>query len=270
MKYKRIYIEITNVCNLKCSFCPLNDRNPSYMTLEQFGVVLEKIKGYTNYIYLHVMGEPLMHPFIKEFIQLAQENGFFVQLTTNGYLIDKLKGVRGLRQINLSLQAFSSHYGKSWEEYLGDIFKITEELSEKGTYINYRLWVQNDESKALLQAIEKHYVANLEQEEKTKTIGENIFFSKENEFIWPSKREGKGKCSGFCPALRDHLAILVDGTVVPCCLDNNGLIRLGNLFSEDLESIIYSYSYQKMLNAFKDNKRIYSICQKCDFYQNKL
>ncbi len=153
MKYKRIYIEITNVCNLKCSFCPLNERKPSYMTLEQFDVILDKIKGYTDYIYLHVMGEPLMHPLIGEMIQLANNKGFFVQLTTNGYLIEKLRCVNDLRQINLSLQAYSVNYGKSIEDYLNTIFSVTEALSEKGTYVNYRLWVQKPESELLLQLL---------------------------------------------------------------------------------------------------------------------
>ncbi len=270
MKYKRIYIEITNVCNLKCSFCPLNERKPSYMTLEQFDVILDKIKGYTDYIYLHVMGEPLMHPLIGEMIQLANNKGFFVQLTTNGYLIEKLRCVNDLRQINLSLQAYSVNYGKSIEDYLNTIFSVTEALSEKGTYVNYRLWVQKPEYELLLQLLSKHYFTKIEKEDKTKTLARNIFYSKENEFVWPIRKKEKGSCSGFCPALRDHLAVLVDGTVVPCCLDNNGIINLGNLFLEDLKHIISSELYQSMFRSFKMNKKVHSLCQSCDFYQNKL
>ncbi len=192
MKYKRIYIEITNVCNLKCSFCPLNERKPSYMTLEQFDVILDKIKGYTDYIYLHVMGEPLMHPLIGEMIQLANNKGFFVQLTTNGYLIEKLRCVNDLRQINLSLQAYSVNYGKSIEDYLNTIFSVTEALSEKGTYVNYRLWVQKPESELLLQLLSNIILLKSKKKIKLRYLLEIFFILKKMNLFGLFEKKKRG------------------------------------------------------------------------------
>ncbi|MBQ9267446.1 MAG: radical SAM protein, partial [Clostridia bacterium] len=106
MRFKRVYIEITNVCNLKCEFCLPHHRENKFMTFEEFDTILQKIKPYTKYIYLHVKGEPLMHPEVDKFIEYAYENGFYVNLTTNGTLLEKhLSITKNLRQINISLHA---------------------------------------------------------------------------------------------------------------------------------------------------------------------
>ena len=89
MVFKKIYIEITNVCNLNCSFCHGTKRARKYMSFAEFKTILTKIKKYTKYLYFHVMGEPLMHPQINEFINEASKD-FYVNITTNGYLIKKL------------------------------------------------------------------------------------------------------------------------------------------------------------------------------------
>lgn len=273
MKYKKIYIEITNVCNLSCSFCPKHHRKNDFMSLENFEKILDKINDYTDYIYLHVMGEALLHPNFKEIVELANKKGFFVQLTTNGYLTQKIDENTSLRQINVSLHSFSSEYGKSLDEYLETIFLKLERLAEKGTYVNYRLWVESDESLQILKRLEDRYKVTISKNDKTKTLAKNIFYSKENAFIWPSERLEKGNhspISGTCRGLKDQIAILVDGTVVPCCLDNNGEIFLGNIFCDDLKNIIESSMYQNMLLGFKNNQKIHPLCQKCNFYDSKL
>ncbi len=270
-KFKKVYIEITNICNLKCSFCPHTTRKPSFMSFAQFCVILDKIREYTDYIYLHVMGEPLLHPEINRFIQEANSRGFFVNITTNGCLLSKLDENVKVRQTNISLHSYQEKF--ALEEYLISVFEIAEKLAEKGTYINYRLWTNNEITTKIQNQLKKRYSVHIDKEDKTKVLGKNIFFSREEEFIWPIARVKKSEnnySTLTCRALKDHIAILVDGTVVPCCLDNNASIKLGNIFLDSLKKIMNSTLYISLYRGFNENKKIHPLCQKCDFYSHKL
>lgn len=260
---KKVYIEITNNCNLDCSFCIKNDRVNKFMSIEEFKIILEKIKPYTKYIYLHVMGEALLHPKINKLIDLASKD-FNVNITTNGYLIDKIK-TKNIRQINISIHSFDYKYKINTEEYLNNIFKVVDKLNN--TYISYRFWVNNKNSKELLDIINKHYNTSFKIEElkKDNKINDHIFINTYNEFIWPDLNNNYYSEEGKCYALRDHIGILVDGTVVPCCLDSKGIINLGNIYKDNLEDILNSDRVKKMLDGFKNNKKIEELCKKCNF-----
>ena len=140
-KYKKIYVEITNRCNLSCSFCSKVEKPLRNMTIEEFKCIIEKIKDYTDTIYLHVKGEPLVHPNLIEFLNVAEEHNIKVNLTTNGTLfpnlVDKLKECKSLKKINFSL-----HSENNKENYLEDIFKNVEKLQE--VTVVYRLWTLNN------------------------------------------------------------------------------------------------------------------------------
>jgi len=269
MKLKKIYIEVTNLCNLNCSFCAHTTRKKEFMTVDNFETILRKIKPYTDYIYLHVMGEPLLHPMINKIILLANKYDIKVNITTNGTLLDRLNEDVDIRQINISLHSYSEQLDSN--NYLEKAFNKCEALAGSGVYINYRLWTKGNYE--LKKKLEERYNVVIDDEDITKTLDKNIFYSKENEFVWPIKRLGEGKCSTFsttCRALKDHIAILVDGTVVPCCLDNDGIIKLGNIYNDSLENIINSPLYQEMLNGFNNNKMINKLCENCTFYSSKL
>ena len=115
--YKKIYLEITNNCNLKCDFCIKNTRSNKFMTTNEFNTILSKLKGHTNYLYFHVMGEPLLHPKINGFIDIASQD-FKINVTTNGYLIDRIKNNKNIRQLNISLHSFNEKNSVSIEEYI--------------------------------------------------------------------------------------------------------------------------------------------------------
>ena len=53
---KKAYVEITNCCNLACSFCPKTRRAPRTMSAQEFDLVLSRLEGYVQYVYLHLMG----------------------------------------------------------------------------------------------------------------------------------------------------------------------------------------------------------------------
>lgn len=269
-KYKKIYIEITNNCNLKCSFCSEVKRKRRFMTTEEFENILIKIKDYTDYIYLHIKGEPLLHPNIIEFLRLADKYNLKVNLTTNGTLFSKvakeLSECNSLRKINFSL-----HSENSLDNYCEEIFKNVELLKDK--IIIYRLWtLKNNQldskSQEIVDKIRKYY--NLPQETVDKIYTSNnikikstIYVDKDNEFSWPEVTTHKS--NGYCYALKTQIGILVDGTVVPCCLDSNGVVNLGNIFKESLEEIINSEKYISLKKSFQDRKPCEKLCQSCTF-----
>ena len=270
-KYKKIYIEITNNCNLNCSFCSPVQRPRKYMTIEEFEKILIKIKDATNYIYLHVKGEPLLHPQVITFIKLAEKYNLKVNLTTNGTLFSKLAKELGTCK-NLNKINFSLHSENSLPTYCEEIFNHIQYLPKETTVI-YRLWTLKDnqldeKSTIIVDKIKDYYQLSEEAVEKIKKegnikISSTIYVDKDNQFTWPEITNHKS--CGYCYALKTHIAILVDGTVVPCCLDSNGIINLGNIFQEPLEEIIKSKRYQTLQKSFQDRKPSEKLCQSCTF-----
>ena len=237
-KFKSIYIEITNICNLNCSFCSNDNIEKKSITISEFEHILKEINDYTDYIYLHVKGEPLLHPNLKEILDLCKKYNKQVNITTNGTLLklskDVLLNSKTVRQINISL-----HSENNKEHYLDEIFEVTKQLSED-IIIVYRFWTLknlklNTKSTQIVEKIIENYklstdVINKIYNDGNVKIGNNIYISKDNLFIWPSLNNSYYKEEGYCHALKTHIAILVDGTVIPCCLDSKGIINLGKIW----------------------------------------
>lgn len=269
-KYKKIYIEITNNCNLNCSFCSKVTKPRRFMTIDEFKEVLGKIKDYTDYIYLHIKGEPLLHPNIIDFINLADTYNLKVNLTTNATLIsnhiNELSKCKNLNKINISL-----HSENNIPNYLDNIFNNVDKLNN--ITVIYRLWTLNnkkldEKSTKIVEKIKEYY--NLSPEIVNKIINENnikinshIYVDKDNEFDWPTVNNHKSE--GYCYALKTQIGILADGTVVPCCLDSNGVIELGNIYKQDLESIINSDRYKNLQKSFQNRKPCEELCKSCTF-----
>lgn len=262
--YKKIYLEITNNCNLKCPFCIQNERETKYLEFDNFKFILKKLEKHTKYLYFHILGEPLMHPKLNEFINYAS-NKFYINITTNGYLIDRIKFNKNIRQINISLHSFSEYYNISIESYLNNIFNSVDVL-KKYTYISYRLWVKNKYTKKIINILSEKYQKNIDLENnKNIKLDDNIFLNVSSEFIWPDLNNNYYLDNGKCYALKEHIGILVDGTVVPCCLDSKGIIKLGNIYKDEIDAIKESKRYKDMLNGFKNNKKIELLCKKCRY-----
>lgn len=270
-KYKKIYVEITNNCNLNCSFCSDIKRPRRNMNPKEFEQIMKKIKNYTDYIYLHVKGEPLLNNNIIEMINIADQYGIKVNLTTNGILFNKYAEALG-KCNNLNKINFSLHSENDKDNYFIDIFDNIKYLSPKTTVI-YRLWTLKDnkldkKSTEIVEKIKNYYNLSTETVEKIKSernvkISSTIYVDKDNIFDWPEVTDHES--SGYCYALKSHIAILVDGTIVPCCLDSNGIVDLGNIFDRDLEDIINSNRYQTLLKSFRDRKPSEKLCISCTF-----
>ena len=262
MRFKRIYIEITNGCNLNCEFCIGNKREIKFMSFSEFKLVLSKIESYTKYLYFHILGEPLLHPDIVKFIEYANQKGFYINITTNGYLIDRLKDIKSIRQLNISIHSFNSRYGVSYSEYLNNIFNVVDNM--KNTYISYRFWL--DGYTDYLEPILKHYgISSIPENIDGFRLSEGVYLSKFHQFIWPDLNNFYYSEVGKCYGLIDHIGILSNGNVVPCCLDSNGTVCLGNIFNDSLDNILSSERVNNIITGFKNNHKCEEFCRHCKF-----
>ena len=260
--FNRIYIEITNICNLNCDFCPATKRIKKSISVSDFEKIILKVKDYTNHIYLHVKGEPLMHPELDDILKIVNKYNLNVNVTTNGRLLsNKLDIINSnkVRQLNISLHSYDNL--NEIEELLNTIDKI------HNSYISLRLWNNKDNSE-VLSLLEKHYNVKINITGNRFKINDKIFIDKDVLFSWPDLNNEILSEYGTCKAKR-QLAILVDGTVVPCCLDNDGVINLGNIFESSIEDIINSDRYKNMINGFNNNKLVEELCKKCG-YRNRF
>ena len=271
-KFRKIYIEITNICNMHCSFCPETTRVKATMSLGNFKYVVDKIKDYTDYVYLHVKGEPLLHKNLKEILEVCKENNLKVNISTNGTLLKEKVGLlTSIRQLNVSLHSFEKEDEERLNEYLTQVLASTELLFKEGVIVRYKLWNEQDNlikshNKKILKVLEERYKVEIKDKEYNKDIklNENVFLSIKTPFKWPDVKDKENKPSA-CYGLRGQIAILVDGTVVPCCVDNNGDIPLGNIFEQDLEQILSSKKAEEIKKGFQNNKCIATLCKKCEY-----
>ncbi len=278
-KFKRTYIEITNVCNLACGFCPKTKRLPEYMRTELFQTILSKIKGNSEYLYFHVMGEPLMHPQIGKFLDMCAEYGYKVNLTTNGTLTEKVLEILdklALRQINFSLHSPPANSGISYETYLEKIFSLITVAKKAGRVLFcLRLWnITGTDTEGknafVIEKINKEYnpepvIENIVTQARGIKLQENVFLNISNEFKWPDINGEDFGATGYCYGLKEQVAILVDGTVVPCCLDRDGDIKLGNIKEHSLEEIINTAKAKKIHDGFAKRKVTEELCRKCGY-----
>lgn len=261
--YKKVYVEITNTCNLSCDFCIQNKRNNKFMSINEFEIILKKLKGLTNYLYLHVLGEPLLHPNINELIDLATSYGYKINITTNGYLIDKIIDNKNINMINISLHSYNEKYNIPLSVYLNNIFKVVDNLINNNTLVNLRLWVNNKYNGEIIKQINEYYHTNIKLEKCT--IKKNLYLEFNKNFIWPDLNNNYYNELGKCYGLITHFGILVDGTIIPCCLDSEGIINLGNIFNDNVNEVLNSTRCIEMVNNFKNNKKIEELCKHCKF-----
>lgn len=266
MKFKKVYIEICNGCNLNCDFCIKNSRQVKYIKRDEYEYIINKIAGYTKEIYLHVLGEPLMHKDINYFIDYAHNMGILVNITTNGYLINKIKDNKNIHRLNISMHSFNSRYGIEIDEYIDNVFYVVDNLRDK-TFVSLRLWVKTENTKKILEYINKRYgtkILEIDNNKKIK-ISNNLIIDSFHEFIWPDINNSYYNENGRCNGLIDHFGILSTGEIIPCCLDSKGIINLGNIYQDNLEDVFNSKLVKEMREGFLNNKKCQELCRHCGF-----
>lgn len=271
-RFRKIYLEISNICNLHCSFCPGTRRKPGVMSEEDFRTLLPKLRPWSDYLYFHLMGEPLCHPKLETFLRLAGESGFRVILTTNGTLLNKqaavLSDAAALHKMNISLHAFEANdLSIPFSQYLQQCFAFGQAMQGKKLVV-YRLWNHggaDSRNAEILSALEAYFPKPWKEERKGIRLADKVYLEYGDKFDWPDLSAEDGGSRVFCYGLRDQIGVLCDGTVVPCCLDHEGDIALGNLFGETLEDILSKPRSQAIYNGFSKKTAAEELCRKCGY-----
>lgn len=272
MRFSKVYVEISNLCNLSCAFCPGTKRKKRAMSEAEFASLLPKLRPYTDYLYFHLMGEPLLHPKLGSFLKQAYEAGFKVILTTNGTLLrqqqELLLASPALHKVNISLHAFEANdFDVPFEEYLQQCFTFGK-FAEGKVLVSYRLWNGGgaDTLNGQIQsALARYFPGNWVWERRGTRIGNRIYLEHGDKFDWPDLNATEGGAQVFCYGLRDQLGVLCDGTVVPCCLDHEGDLALGNLFSQDLAEILENPRAKAIYEGFSNRNAVEPLCRRCGY-----
>ena len=272
MRFRKVYLEISNICNLSCRFCPGTKRAKKALTEEELAVLLPKIRPYTDYLYFHLMGEPLLHPKLERFLEMAGDHGFKVILTTNGTLLKKqhkmLLHSPALHKINISLHAFEANdLAVPFSQYLSDCFAFGKASAGKKLVV-YRLWNQggeNAQNQEILDTMHRFFPTEWVKERMGTRIADRTYLEYGDKFDWPDLTATEGDSHVFCYGLRDQLGVLCDGTVVPCCLDHDGDLALGNLLVQSMEEILSTPRAKAIYDGFTNRQAAEELCRKCGY-----
>ena len=271
---KKAYIEITNRCNLRCAFCPGTSRAPRTMSPAEFDLVLEKLQGSVSYVYLHVMGEPLSHPQLAELLALAAAREMKVCITTNGTLLarqtETLLAAPTLHKVSVSLHSFEGNGGAPERErrYLEEVWVFADRAAARGVIVALRLWNEGgaESRNGAIEAFLREKCPGEWPQPRSGSfrLRENLYLERAKKFDWPDlAAEERG--TQFCYGLRDQLGVLADGTAVPCCLDHEGDVALGNLFTQPLDEILNSPRARALREGFSRRSPTEPLCRRCGF-----
>ena len=267
----RCYLEITNICNLDCVFCPKTTREKRSLTPVEFDMLTDKLCGKIKFLYFHLMGEPLLHRHLPEFIAIAREKGFIPVLTTNGTLLSRAGAVIDAcpYKMQVSLHSHEGNGKGDLEQYIGEAMRFAIDAASKGVIMVLRLWNQggyDKENERLLDIVAEYLPRPWRECQNGWRLADNIFIEYGRMFEWPEVENSEnGEERAFCYALRNQIGVLVDGTVVPCCLDSAGALALGNLFEQNLEEILASPRAKAIYDGFTQHKAVEPLCRHCGY-----
>ena len=279
MKFIRAYVEITNICGLKCSFCPPKIKPNLIMCVDKFSKVLDELKPYTDEIAFHVMGDPIVVSHLRDYLDIAKSKDMKVMITTTGYFLNKMDSSvllhDSIRQINFSLNSFNKNdFNKSFEEYIKPLISFAKKKTKINTnsFINFRLWnidnvfSEDKYNKQVLEYLGIIYNLNVKVPKNKESIrlDNKVLIHFDTYFEWPNLQNTHFS-HGYCHGLSKQIAILADGTVVPCCLDGEGVINLGNIFKNTLDDILNGERAKNIIGGFKEKKAVEELCQKCSY-----
>ena len=267
-KYSRVYVEITNICNKSCSFCHGTKRERRMLSEDEFSHIATSLVGITDYLYFHVMGEPTSHPMLIRFIGIANSLGFKVAITTNGTLLPRVGEAlvsSGVYKVNISLHSLE---GEDNEKYLSSVCHFADMASGAGVLTVLRLWnggEKNPENDKTLAHLREHLPGEWAWGKRGARIRHRLHLEFGERFEWPDINRDKISDEVFCYGLSDHFGILSDGTVIPCCLDSDGEIKLGNIFKTPIEEILSSDRATRISEGFGRRCGVEALCKRCGY-----
>jgi len=288
-----VYIEITNVCNLHCSFCPCGTAAGSsrtFMDSQLFNACIEGAQqiGAKN-VFFHVLGEPTLHPGFIHYLKKLEQTPLTLTLTTNGTTIERtgrqILASPAVRQVNFSTHAYAELPRQAAESHLQNTLDFCRQalVERPELYINLRLWnVGADEAKPwnsyMLQRIHETFGVDVTpghfcSRHKSFLVDGRLYLHEDTRFEWPGLDEKQSTkntpvpkfAAGTCRALDTHIAILHDGRVVACCLDHSGQITLGRIQETPLPQIVDSAVAKDLRDGFAHHELRHPFCQACTF-----
>jgi MoaA/NifB/PqqE/SkfB family radical SAM enzyme len=269
---RKVYLEISNLCNLRCSFCPGTRREKRMLSTEEFRLLAEKLRGHTEYLYFHLMGEPLLHPQLPELLAISGELGFRVMITTNGTLLrergEALLASGAVHKVNLSLQSFEANAPGDLSAYVRSCADFVKRAARQGILCEFRLWNQGGletRNREITALLEECFPPPWSESRNGRKLAERVWLDPGERFDWPNLELDEVRETGFCYGLRDQIGVLCDGTVVPCCLDHEGDIPLGNLFMQELDEILESPRARAIYEGFSQRRVIEALCRRCGY-----
>lgn len=283
MKFNRIYIEITNICGLECDFCPTSATNNKIMSLDFFENIVAQASHFTNEIVCHVMGDPLVLSNIGDYLDIIQKYNMKAMITTSGFYMHKHTPAvllhQSVRQLNISLNSFNKNSQKiTLDQYIDPILKLCDTKLKHfdRPFVNLRLWnidkygSEDNFNNKIFNILSNHFGIKIDysSDKKGVRLASKIILHFDTYFEWPSL-SNQIYGDGYCGGLSSHIAILNNGIVVPCCLDYEGVINLGDLKKERLEDILKSQKSKSIKDGFRNKIATEELCQKCS-YKNRF
>ncbi len=277
-RFVRAYVELTNVCGLTCSFCPPKILPSKTMSPEFFDEVLHALYPYTREVALHVVGDPLLLPNLRDYLDLCVQNGFSAMITTSGFYTRR-QGIEvlthsAIRQLNFSLNSFNKNPPReSLRAYMEPIVEVCRAKVAQGSdsFINLRLWNLDDMgSEAAFNAevigyLESSFTCKISSVGKGSVrLDRHVLLHYDRYFEWPDPASAH-RSDGYCQGLSRQIGVLADGRVVPCCLDKDGVITLGTLHQETLAAILSTSRAQSIVEGFAAGKAVELLCQSCGY-----
>ena len=277
-RLNKAYLEITNVCNLTCPFCPGTRREKGFLSPVDFRLLAGRIRPHTRYLYLHLMGEPLLHPHLAQLLEIGAELDFSLMITTNGTLLPRqeplLLASPAVEKVSVSLHSFSQGtQGPGPEEYLDGAFSFAEHFAQAGRRCALRLWNLAQQPDPAVTAfndlvtdrLSRRFPRPWREDWQGTKLRQGVYLEWGERFDWPDLSAPQAGEAGFCRGLRDQVGILWDGTVVPCCLDHEGDIPLGNLYQQSLEEILSTPRARAIYDGFSQRRAVEPLCRRCGY-----
>ncbi|OCL96643.1 radical SAM/SPASM domain-containing protein [Arcobacter porcinus] len=283
-KFRKVHIELTNICNLKCTFCPPKLHPNKIMDLELFDRLNLELKEFTNELAYHIVGDPLVLGNLNEYLNISKKHNLKVNITTTANNISNRHYEtllnKTIKQINFSLNSYNANsHKKSFQDYLEPILNFVKYAQEQNHeyFINFRIWNLDEEksakefNKKVFDSLNSFFGIDLNIDEiyenrpKNIRVARKIFINFDEYFVWPSLKNEIVSKSGFCHGLSSHFGILSNASVVPCCLDLDASINLGNIENNSIKEILNSNRAKDMINGFKKGILVEELCQKCEY-----
>ena len=262
---KRVYLEICNACNLSCPFCTVEKGN-DFMSMEEIDDYTDQIRAFCSYIYLHILGEPLLHPDFEAILEMLDRKGFFLQLVTNGTLLDRYPDLLKhpcLRKLSVSIHSADESTDVSYFETIDRLIDDPE-----NTIIELRFYDEKSLSKKA-RAYKERLITRFGISESEKKgsfrLKPDVYLYTQELFRWPDISDPVISYEGYCHGGIDQIAINHDGDVTLCCLDPKAYNKLGNLKKTSLADILSSEIYLNIIDQFRKRKIAADLCARCSY-----